>query len=218
MATEAERVLGNPRQLNEYLETLPTNLELRFPSITSLKGDFAVIMIIYNTETKSVLLGAYDTRLSGLPKDEVEIEDNGYDDDITETRFTLLRYGITKETGLVMRGIKWLGPALSVKNTNPAIDAEFHERNYVLINSFKGSVKDPDEMLNPKIKDFVWVKDFLLKMIFDQPRQLMGTPIRPHPQKEAYERFAFEMKQSKLTGFKKLFKRRSFKTKRTKIR
>jgi len=216
MATETERVLGTHKQLSEYLKTLPSNLELRFPSVTSLKGDFAVIMIIYNTVTKCVLLGAYNTKLSGLPKDEVEVEANEFGIRTEETPFNILRFGIVKETGLVAAGkIKWLGFPLKVNNTNPDIDLDFHERNYALIDSFKGNVRMPDPILNPKIKEFVWVKDYLLEIVFDQARQLLGVPLKSHPQKEAYKRFIGNNKGRKTVTLKELlsagkfFKRKS---------
>lgn len=209
MATKAERVLGNPKQLTEYLKTLPIDFELRFPSITSLKGKFAGVMIIHDVITDRVLFGAYNTKLSGLPKDEVEVE--GVDIDTEETIFTLLRFGITKETGLVAQRIKLLGLPYKVVNTNPNVDAEFHERNYALIDKFKGSVKMPDEVLNPKITEFVWVKVSLLGMILDQRAHLRGVPVKPHPQKEAYKRFIENNshKNNKQKFFGRIFSKRT---------
>ncbi len=207
MAIETERTLAKPKELNEYLKNLPIDLELRFPSTTSLKGDFAVIMVIYNPITKCVLLGAYNTKLSGLPKDDVEVETNGPAIDTEETPFTLLRFAITKETGLDAKAVKWLGFPKKVKNTNLAINAEFHERNYALIDKFKGNVKMPDKMLNPKIEEFVWVKDFLLNMIFDRTWYVLNVPMKPHPQKEAYKRFV-DNRRSKAVSFEAFLKGR----------
>jgi hypothetical protein len=209
MATEKERLLGSPQQLKKYLETLPKEFELRFPSTTSLKGDLAVIMLIYDKHKKVVLLGAYDTTLSGMPKDKVKVEAD-HDDiiDVSENRFTLLRFGIVKETGLVMNGVKWLGFPKSVKNTNTAIDIESHEKNYGLVDDFKGTVRAPDPILNPKIKEFVWVKEYLLESIFDQQRQLLGVPMKPHSQKEAYRRFVSNKRKSMTLTLKDMLRRK----------
>ena len=70
-----------------------------------------------------------------------------------------------------------------VKNTNKDLDIEFHNRYYGLVDDFKGTVRMPDPVLNPKVKEYVWVKDSLLHMIFDRQK-----PEKPHAQKEAYNR------------------------------
>ncbi|MDB5254793.1 MAG: hypothetical protein JWL92_169 [Candidatus Nomurabacteria bacterium] len=189
MATETELILSSPQQLKKYLEKLPKEFELRFPSITSLKGDFGVIIVIYNKKTKSVLLGAYNTTLSGLPKDKVKVESDDTSISTEETPFNLLRFGIVKETGLVCNSVKWLGFPKKVKNTNPDVDDEYHWRNYGLVDDFKGKVRMPDPILNPKIKEFVWVKESLLNILFEQQKFISGSPVRPHSQKEGYERF-----------------------------
>ncbi len=119
----------------------------------------------------------------GLPKDEVEVE--GIDIDTEETIFSLLRFGITKETGLVAQRIKILGLPYPVANTNPDVDVEFHERYYALINKFKGKVRVPDEILNPKIKEFVWIKDYLLGKVLDRNAQIQGLPVKASSSKRS---------------------------------
>ncbi len=210
MATQAERVLATPKALKEYLEILPSTLQLRFPSTTSLKGDLAVIMIIYNAVTQCVLLGAYDTTLSGLPKDEVTIDGEDHTTALIEEKpFNVLRFGVIKETGLVLTDSKWLGFPKRVDNTNNDLDINFHEKHYALINGFKGSVRIPDPILNPKIKEFVWVKAFLLDMIFDQHLTLFGVATKPHPQQEAYNRFIqSRKKKSTVVTLKEMLKGR----------
>lgn len=208
MATETELVLGNPKQLKEYLETLPIEFQLRFPSITALKGHFAGVMVICDNRAKSkyVLMGAYNTKLSGLQKDQVEINSNDLNTDFEETPFTLIRFGVTKETGLIMGAIKLLGLPSQVRNTNPAIDAVYHEKYYAVIDKFKGKVRPPDEELNPKIKEFVWIKDTLLHRIFELPHS-----VKSHPQKEAYKRFMSDKKTKPIfLSLKEMLSKRKF--------
>jgi len=203
MATYKELALATPSQLKKYLETLPTKFELRFPSITSLDGTDAVIMIIPNYKTHCVLLGAYDTALSGIPKDTLKVEGDGITDTPKQGPAVLLMYGLTKETGLVAEGLKWLGFPKETKSTNPNIDLHF--KYYGLVTKFKGTVKAPDPILNPKIKEYVWVKEDLLYMIFDQLREILGVPMKPHPQKEGYVRFQ-KNKNSKKVTLREMFR------------
>ncbi len=206
MATAKELLLGTPHELKKYLNNLPLNSELRFPSITSDNGKFAANIVIYDEARQSVLLGVYKTNLSGLPKDRVETDDTIADK--TETVFSLIRFGILKETGLEALRIKLLDPLpFLVKNTDPLVDAEFHERYHALVDKFKGNVKPYDEMLSPKYGPFVWVKVSLLEIVFDKPRQILGLVARPHAQKEAYVRFMSRITKHDSKVKRTLFKR-----------
>jgi len=206
MATARELSLGSPHELKKYLDSLSLACELRFPSVTSDSGIFAANIIIYDEAAQAVLLGVYKTNLSGLPKDKVETDDSIID--TSENIFNLVRLGALKETHLEALRLKLLDPLpFIVKNTDPRVDAEYHERYHALVDRFKGNVKPYDEALSPKYGPFVWVKVSLLEIVFDKPRQVLGRPVRPHAQREAYVRFTKHLacnqkKQQKRPFFK----------------
>lgn len=187
MATAKELLLGTPNELKSYLDTLPLNSELRFPSVTSHDGTFAVNIIVYDKEKKAFLFGVYKTNLSGLPKQKVETDSSITD--TTQTVFALSCIAILKETGLEALKVKLLGAApYKIDNNDPSVESETHERFYVFVDSFTGILKVHDEILSPKFGPCVWVKSFLLEVIFNKPRHLAGSVPRVHAQKEAYRR------------------------------
>ena len=167
-------MLSTSHELTQYLERLPQNIDLRFPSSTALDKSFSDIFIILHPRHGHVLLTTY-FRNKAYIVDDAEV--------CIESTYNVAHRGIQKETGLLPLEFEILDEPVLVENTKDSRAGMF-AKWIVIVTKFKGRPRSPKQMLSEKNGELVWVAQHLLHEIF-----LNHERDESYPQREVVKKF-----------------------------
>lgn len=183
------QMIETDEQLTAYLEKLPENTELRFPSATSFTETYGVTVVAYDKEDDTCILVPYFVKNS---------HDESKDSEKRDTPDLVARFCFYNETGLeLIDAPKMLGNPHVVKNLNPDLDMEYFPRYVMIVTSFKGELLKENEVSSQKNGPPVKVDRNLIWRIFEA-KTLVADKLMKHRHLYAYTKFIDYMRSEGL--------------------
>lgn len=177
---EIGAVIQNREAYQVFIENLPENVQLRFPSKTSASGSYGVCTIIWDVERDSVVIVPYIHKKFRTKRQQGTREDPA----------TLARICMLAETGLdTEEDPKQIGSIFYDDDSDMSLQGNFFPKFTMLVTSFKGVLRTSDEVLSEKNLQPIWVRRSLLEDIFEKTFVSSTGKTYGHSQLYAYERF-----------------------------
>ncbi len=184
VATFDPEIILEKEPLEKYIDSLSKRGEhLRFPSKTSSSGSYGVCLIVWD-EVRDVIVMLPYKHKTGKRKNPKNQE--------AENPEILSRICILSETGLDIdeeERIFQLGnPFLNENSDEFSIRKDFPKYT-MLAKSFKGKIRNQNQVISEKNGPPVWIKRHLLKQIFEKSFISLMGKIHKHSQLYAYNNF-----------------------------
>lgn len=172
-------VIYNREALDVYIESLPPDVQLRFPSKTSSSQNYGVCTIVWDIEQDIVAVIPYIHKTFRKKKQGGMSEDPA----------VLARICILSELGLDIGGEspKQIG-SIFYDDDSSGFLGEFPKYT-MLVTDFKGTLRTTDQVISERNLKPVWVRRSLLEAIFEATFVSLKGDSFGHSQLYAYERF-----------------------------
>lgn len=177
---EINNAILNREALEMYIESLPKNVQLRFPSKTSASGSYGVCVIVWDMDRDLVVIVPYIHKKFRKNRQQGKREDPS----------TLARICVLAETGLdTEEEARQIGSIFFDDDSDVSLKDNFFPKFTMLVTSFKGVLRTSEEVLSEKNLKPVWVKRSLLGDVFEKTFTSLTEKTYGHSQLYAYERF-----------------------------